>query len=62
MKDARFSKLKNILILSDYKEGKIIEYIDFKYLKGEFKFFFIRELDVPPLGESKWVKMRAQSY
>ena len=33
MKDARYSKLKNILfLLSDEKEGQIIENIDFKYL------------------------------
>ena len=24
-------------------------------LKGEFTFFFIREMDVPPLGESNWM-------
>ena len=29
-----------------------IESFFFLYLKGEFTFFFIRELDVPPLGES----------
>ena len=35
IKDARFSKLKNILfLLSDEKEGKIIENIDLKYFSN----------------------------
>ena len=39
IKDARFSKLKNILfLLSDEKEGNIIENIDFKYLSNRASF------------------------
>ena len=39
MKDARYSKLKNILfLLSDEKEGQIIENIDFKYLSYRASF------------------------
>ena len=38
MKDARFSQLKNILILSDYKEGKIIEKIDSKSFSNRASF------------------------
>ena len=39
IKDTRYSKLKNILfLLSDEKEGQIIENIDFKYLRNRASF------------------------
>ena len=57
IKGARFSKLKNILfLLSDEKEVKIIENIDFKYFSNRASFM---ESPVSRETNNSWVTVCA---